>query len=197
MMISIEHKIAFLAMTKTASTSIQQALNPHCDIVFRFNPGVKHISYRKYQRFVQPYLENLGYADIETTCVIREPIDWLFSWYKYRSRDEISKMPQSTKDISFDEFVAKYLDAPEKEKGIGRPSRFIAMHKSDLRVDHIYKYENLPLYRDFLETRFGRSFTFEHMNASPTHNFSLAPDLTARLQEYFALEYEIYEAAHG
>lgn len=184
-------------MTKAASTSIEMALSPYCDMAYYGNSRIKHLSYRKYQRFVQPYLASLGYDDIETCCLMRDPVDWLFSWYRYRTRGAVAGKSQSTAEISFDEFVSIYLARPDNSKGVGRPSRFVANKSGEPSVDHIFKYENLPVFIQFLEERFGEPLLLDRLNESPIKEFTLAPDLKSRLQEYFAPEYEIYENARG
>ncbi len=195
MLISIEKKITFLAMTKAASTSIEMALAPRCDIAYYGNPRVKHISYRRYSRFVAPYLASLGYNDIETCCLFREPVDWLFSWYRYRSRPEIAGRPQSTAGLSFDEFACLYLAGSPTTKGVGRPSKFVADKDGTPSVTHIFKYDNLPAFRKFIENRFGEPLHLDRLNESPAGEFILSPQTRTRLTEFFAPEYEIYEAA--
>lgn len=197
MLISIENKIAFLAMTKTASTSIETALFPYCDMAYYGNSRIKHISYRRYNRFVAPYLNSLGYRDIETTCLIREPISWLHSWYRYRSRPAITGKAHSTAGLSFDEFATLYLSNSPLTKGVGRPSKFVADKDGNPAVDHIYKYENLPAFQNFMEERLQEPLHFERLNESPYMDFFLANDIKSRLTEFFAPEYEIYECAKG
>lgn len=197
MLISIEKNIAFLAMTKTASSSIEETLLPFCDIAYYGNARTKHISYRRYNRFVVPYLQSLGHNNIQTTCLFREPISWLFSWYKYRSRPEIAGRRNSTSDISFDEFVSIYLSESFIKMGIGRPSKFVSDKAGHPAVDYIYKYENMPAFTKFLEGQFQTQLSFPHLNASPMHTFSLAPSLHKELQNFFIPEYDIYETALG
>ncbi len=197
MLISIDKKITFLAMTKTASSSIEAALQPHCDIAYYGNSRTKHISYRRYNRFIVPYLNSLGHEGLETTCLMREPISWLFSWYRYRQRPEIAGRKLSTAEITFDEFTAIYLSQVSKGPGIGRPSKFVADKNGTPAVDHIFKYENLPVFTAFLEERFQCKLRFAHLNASPRADYALSPAMNSQLRAFFAPEYTIYEAARG
>ena len=50
------------------------------------SPRTKHMTMRVFERYMMPYLREIGAGDTETFCVIREPTDWLGSWYRYRSR---------------------------------------------------------------------------------------------------------------
>ncbi len=195
MLISIKSKIAFLAMTKTASTSIETALFPYCDMAYYGNSRIKHISYRRFNRFVRPYLDNLGYRDIETTCLIREPLSWLHSWYRYRTRPAISAQPQSTAGLSFDEFAALYMAGSPLTKGVGRPSKFVSDKDGQPAVDHLFKYENLPAFQKFMEERLQEPLFFERLNESPARELALSPATKAQLESFFAPEYALYEAA--
>ena len=55
MLLAPNKGFVFLAMTKAASTSIEDAFAPHAQIVTR---GIqfKHTRYARFQRFMQPYL---------------------------------------------------------------------------------------------------------------------------------------------
>ena len=195
MLISLSKKLTFLAMPKAASTSIEMALFPHCDIAFINNPRVKHIRYRRYKRFILPYIDQSGFGPLETTCLFRDPTDWLFSWYRYRSRDKIKAKPQSTANMSFDDFVSRYMAEDTSTYDIGRTSLFVIDHDGKPAVDHIYRYENLPAYIKFLESRFEEKFDLEHLNESPKREFTLSAQLKTQLEEFLTPEYEIYESA--
>ena len=197
MLISIEKKITLLAMTKTGSSSVEHALAPYCDIAYYGNSRTKYISYRRYSRFVVPYLNSLGFENMETTCLIREPISWLFSWYRYRARPEIAGRRNSTADISFEEFATIYLTQTSKGPGIGRPSKFLADRDGKPAVDYVFKYENMPMFTRFLEERFQTTLDIPQLNASLERKFELSEHCQSRLQAFFAPEYEIYESAIG
>ena len=81
--ISIDKRLAFLAMPKTGTTALHKALVPHCEIRFGRAPRPKHMSMRFFEEFMLPYLREIGAGDTETVCVILEPVDWLGSWYRY------------------------------------------------------------------------------------------------------------------
>ena len=196
MLVCLDKKLAFLAMTKAASTSIETALTPHADIIFSGDSRVKHISARKFRRFMKPYLTNMGH-EVETCCVFRDPIDWLFSWYCYRARPQLAGMPESTADISFANFAEDYLARPERNKGIGRPSRFVTDQTGAVIVDRIFRYDALPTFVSFLEERFETPLEIARMNTSETRDRQIAADLDARLKTYFAPEYAILDGAIG
>jgi hypothetical protein len=98
-------------MTKTASTSIENTLTSYCELVTRgkYATALKHINYKKYERYIEPLIENITGKKPETVCVMREPIDWLHSWYRYRKRDSASGSKRSTQNITFSEFCELYI----------------------------------------------------------------------------------------
>ena len=59
MLVSIKHHLAYLAVPKTGSTAIEQALAPLCDLRF-MRPHAKHLDMRTFERFVLPYLRPCG-----------------------------------------------------------------------------------------------------------------------------------------
>ena len=81
MRVNIDYKFIFLCMPKCASTSIEATLNPYSQLYTSRHPKVKHTNDSKYQRFIKPFLNQ---DDIEVVCLMREPISWLHSWYRYR-----------------------------------------------------------------------------------------------------------------
>jgi hypothetical protein len=64
---------------------------------------------------------------MELMAIMREPVDWLSSWYRYRSRPALAGQQQSTSDMDFDTFVEAWLsEAPPVFAQIGRQSRFLS-----------------------------------------------------------------------
>lgn len=195
MLVSLKKNITFLAMPKTASTSIETALAPHCPIIFGKNPVIKHISYRRYDRFIVPYLDEIGHPSIDTTCLIREPISWLFSWYKYRSRPNIVDPTKSTADMTFDEFAIGYIGDFEDFPSFGRQSQFLADRSGIPSVKYVFRYENMQSYIQFLEGRFSEKFSIGTENVSPIREFELSSYMRSKLEQFLSSEYEIYETA--
>ena len=196
MLISIKKKIAFLAMTKAGSTAIEAALGPHCDIHFTGDPRVKHMTLSKFERFVRPYLRSMGAADVETMCLVREPEDWLRSWYRYRGRSDLSGHPNSTEGMTFDAFVEAYLSDPQPAfAAVGRPTRFVAGEDGAPGVDRMFRYEAMGSVTAFLSERFGREIDLKRANVSPARSAELGAGLRARLRFDLAADYALHELA--
>jgi len=90
MLISIEKRFLFVANTKTASTSIEHVLMPYADIYRGGTPARKHTPMTKVIRSY-PFLFNQpGYetGSFFRFGVMREPIEWINSWFRYRKGNQ-------------------------------------------------------------------------------------------------------------
>ena len=66
MLVSTSHRLAYLALPKTGTSSLEEALAPLCDIRYVGAPRVKHMTLRTFERFVAPYLDWIGVPSVET-----------------------------------------------------------------------------------------------------------------------------------
>ena len=105
MIVFVKEKLVILSAPKTGTTSLQAALEPHASIMFRDPPGVEHINLAKYQRQIRKMLENLSDGPFETFGIVRHPLAWMGSWYRYRQRDQLKGQQNSTHGISFEAFL--------------------------------------------------------------------------------------------
>ncbi|SDE59363.1 sulfotransferase family 2 domain-containing protein [Ruegeria marina] len=107
MQIGFGKKFIFVANTKTASTSIEAALMRYSDIVRAGDPRRKHTSLYEGIRtypvvFRNPHHRPESYFKFG---VMRDPIEWIGSWYRYRSGNKVeSPLPA---DMSFADFWAR------------------------------------------------------------------------------------------
>ena len=84
------------------------------------NNPFKHTRYAQFQRFLQPWLESKGFSreSYEVVCVVREPVDWLASWWRYRSREELADPSKRNHrnyagHLSFEQFARAYPQGRE------------------------------------------------------------------------------------
>jgi hypothetical protein len=194
MMIFLKEHLVFLATPKTASTSIEMALGPHCDIRLAKTPNAKHTPLRKYKRFLEPFVQTLVTGEADTVAMIREPVEWLGSWYRYRGRESLNGKSNSTANISFNQFIEGYLSEPQPEFAhVGSQSRFLSDKDGKLGVDYLFCYEDMAGLLRFLENRLGRQVTIGRLNVSPVAELALSPELHKELRRRFAQDFEIYE----
>ena len=194
----------FLAPTKTGSTSIEAAFLTHSQIILQSPPSFKHTTYAGFQRFLQPYLASGGFPreSYEVVCAFREPIDWLASWWRYRSREQLANPTNPrhrnyTGDISFEQFARAYMEGSEPFAKVGRLSRFVRPCPGEPEVDRIFRYDRLDLLIDFLCEKVGEEVEVGSANASPQRSYALSEECELELHEFFAPEYRIYEQAIG
>ena len=186
-------KLVLLAVPKTGTTALEAALLAHADTAILNPPEKKHLTARRWRNQLAPFFENRGARQIETMAIIREPRDWLGSWYRYRARPEISGSVSSTAGMDFAQFVTGWLSDPEPEYArIGRQSRFVANAEGKIIVDHLFRYEDLDQAVDFLQQRLGVTLDLGRRNISPQADLSLPPALEARLQREAAADFDLW-----
>ena len=184
--------LVFLATPKTASTSIETALAPLAAVVVMRPPQLKHTNAQKYQRHVAPFLGDAKGTSFVTTALMREPIDWLGSWYRYRQRPEETP-DKSTRTMSFDAFVQAYCqsDQPEFAK-VGAQATFLT--PDGFRpVDHIFRYETMDQFVRFLEKRLATQIALPKVNVSPQAPISLSPAVEQHLRQVRAADFALYD----
>ncbi|WP_439137734.1 gamma-glutamyl kinase [Roseicyclus sp.] len=186
-------KLVLLAVPKTGTTALEAALLAHADAAILNPPEKKHLTARRWRNQLAPFFENRGTRQIETMAVIREPRDWLGSWYRYRARPEIAATASSTAAMDFTQFVTGWLSDPEPEYArVGRQSRFVSNAEGKLIVDHLFRYEEMEKAIAFLEARLGIALDLGRRNISPQADLTLPPALEARLHHEAAADFALW-----
>lgn len=194
MLVFWEQRLVFLATPKTGSTAIESALESLAQVAVLRPPELKHTSAHRYRRFLQPYLRRASGEDFTVVALMREPVSWLGSWYRYRRRTSADLGPRSTRDISFDTFVRGYLSSPcAPYAQVGQQSRFLGAGKPH-RVDRIFPYERIDLFIDFLEDRLDFEITLPRVNVSPQAETTLTPETEALLRRRHKTDFDLYES---
>ncbi len=191
MLVFWEQRLAFLATPKTGSTAIETALESLSALAIQRPPVLKHTSVHRYHRFIGPYLTAASGHRFTSVALMREPRDWLGSWYRFRQRDDQTDPAKSTQGLSFNEFVRAYCCDPQPEfAAVGSQGRFLRPRQGE-GVDRLFRYEDLTTFVHFLEDRLGCEIVLPQLNVSPKASLDLAPDtvtlLSATLAEDFAL----------
>ena len=211
MLLAPRHGFVFLAMPRAASSSVERAFKPYAQLMQASRtPELKHTSYAEFQRFLEPWLEAKGFprGSYEVVCAFREPIDWLGSWWRYRSRDVLAdpshwNHKNYAGGVSFEEFARAYMDHGaqfariEDPAGVRRPSEFVRPDAGGAPIDRVFRQDRLDLLVDFLRGKVGEEVEVGARNAAPERSFSLSGACERELREFFAPEYGIYERAIG
>lgn len=195
MLVFWKERLVFLAVPKTGTTAIEGALAPRASMVLRDPPEIKHSPVYRYGRFLKPFFEKAGHAELETLAIVRHPVDWLGSWYRYRAREEIADHPNSTRGISFDAFVEDYCRGKKPpHAAVGSQARFLLDGAGRVGVDHLFRYESRQGLLDFLQQRLGAEIDLSaQRNVSPAMELSLSPRVEAKLKRKCAEEFEVWE----
>ena len=174
MLISVKHNYVFLCTPKCASVSIEAMLKPYCDIALLGLPAFRHTNYTEYSQYLEPYLkEKAGIDSIETICLVREPLSWLKSWYKFRSRHELrnpnaSNHKNSTYGIQFSEFIEAYISPnPPAFADVGSQFDFVKDYMNEVGVDRIFFYENIEDFVEYMSHKVGKKLKIKNKNVSP------------------------------
>lgn len=159
-------------------------------------PELKHMPLYRYNRFFRPMMNRVGCSELEILAVIREPISWLGSWYRYRSRDFLVGRPTSTRDVSFDTFCEAYAKGRRPAfANVGSQQKFIQPSAQNAAVQHLFKYENQIGLQKFLEQRLSTRLSFPHINISPSGCLDLSDKTRSKLHRKCAGEFAIWNAA--
>jgi hypothetical protein len=204
MLIAPKQGFVFLAMPRAGSTSIERTFQPYAQVVLQRLPDIKHTRYAQFQLFLQPFLAAKGFPrdSYEVVCVSREPIDWLSSWWRYRSREELADPSRRNHrnyagHVSFEQFARAYMKGDQQFARVGRPSAFVRPRRGHAKVDRVFRYDRLDLLVDFLCEKVGEDVEVEVRNASPERSFSLSEECERELRKFFTPEYRVYEKAIG
>lgn len=172
---SFRHRYLFFAVPKTASTSIVQALLAQDDA--ELIPP-KH----KYAKEARRDLPRDIWSGYFKFAFVRNPFDWMASWYFYRSqnnfRDGADPYHSFTGDRSFADFVRYDTEWPRTQ------TEFLTDDTGQWLMDFVGNYECLQEHFDLVCERLGMGKQrLPKLNISPNeiHPSSLYDDELVRL----------------
>ena len=197
MLVFHNENIVVLATPKTGTTALYGEIARFSSAAFRNPPGLKHTNLKRFNRFLRPTFSKMGFLNhVETFGIIREPIDWLGSWYRYRYRDALVGHENSTRDITFDSFVSEWLKPdPAPFAKVGSQSNFVTDKDGNVGIDHLYRYESEQAYVKFLSNRLNLVIVPERRNVSPKMELDLKPEIKTRLFAERSKDFEIWASA--
>lgn len=196
MLVFWKQKLVILAVPKTGTTALAAALGSSADIVVNDPPELKHAPLFRYNRFFRPMFEKACKEDgMETMAIMREPVDWLSSWYRYRRRDFVKGKRTSTENVSFDEFVLEYCKEDRKPfANVGSQFKFLEPRPNGTKVNHLFRYDDQASIMTFLEERLERKIELEQRNVSPKLDIELSDDVRELLYEARQEEFELFNS---
>ena len=194
-MVFYKANLAFLSVPKTGSSAYETALRTHADVVISDPPLLKHAPVYRYNRFIRPMFLKVCDTELELMAVMREPISWLGSWWRYRQRDFMKDKPDATHQISFDDFVLAYMKGQKPGfADVGSQFNFLKRQPNGTGVSHLFRYEHPTRLNEFLSDRLRIEFTLGRENESPVLPMGLSADVENRFRRKFEHEFALYNS---
>lgn len=188
-------KIVILAQPKTGSVALENALTARADWSIRRPNRMKHITYGQFrQRFV-PMLEEFGglsRGDYEVVGIMREPLDWFGSLFRFKSREELqggARAHTYLGGMTFDDFIRSACNPAEAKLAPANtwlPCSVLLDTDNTIGVDRIYPYEDISALIDLIATRTEAPLTPKRVNVSPEREASLSEDVRALFNATYA-----------
>lgn len=200
MQLSTRFGFAFLCMPKCASTSIESAIGKYCNVKFGGHAALKHISAQMYATTILPVHQALvSNVKIESFCLMRDPLAWIESWYRFRARPQLQAQDHPnhahyTGDMSYQAFIEAYLTSGRRPPfaNIGTQSGFLQLDTGQLGVDYIFPMSRLDLVARFLSQKIGRDIEIPTKNTSEAREAALDSATLARLEAHLAGDIRLY-----
>ena len=194
MLVFWEQRLVFLATPKTGSTAIEAALEGLASLAVMRPDALKHSTAAAYRRHLGPYLAELTGARFTVVALMREPLDWLGSWYRSRRMEEPDEAGVSTRDVSFEQFVRDYTTAPRPAHAdVGSQAAFLC-EDGRLAVDRLFPYERIDDFVRFLEDRLDCEILLPQLKVSPKAALDVGPATLARLKAAAAADFDLHAA---
>jgi hypothetical protein len=96
--------------------------------------------------------------------------------------------------MRFDAFVLGVIsDAPPPPCQIGSQFAFLTNGQGDVQIEHLFAYERQPVFRAFLEDRFGAKINLKPKNISPDVPAPLSAEVEAQLRAARAQDFALYD----
>lgn len=196
MLISNRYQFVFFSTPKCASVSIEAMLKPYSSIHILGTPQLRHTNYREFHHHIEPFLRTkIDSEQLESVCLIREPLSWLYSWYRFRSRKEL-RDPRSpihincTAHVDFAQFIEAYISpSPPPFAQLESQFEFVQDENGRCGIDKIFLYENIGDFVEYMTDKVDAQLTLATKNVSPrmTRRSALA-SWTSRITKRLAKE---------
>lgn len=197
MLISVKKRFIFIANSKTASTSIEAALAPYAEINRIGSALRKHISWevaKKEYKFLFKF-EEYHPDTFFKFGVIREPVDWVLSWYNYRLGNQ--KLPNSLpQDMTFYQFW-KSID---RIKDISQKASFVdedGVCRFDLIIPHQAVGRAFPVLVSSLKIPKTNLPTKNKSAGQTLQRSKLSAEIVADINSYYQQDFDLWKEWSG
>ncbi|WP_186514213.1 sulfotransferase family 2 domain-containing protein [Synechococcus sp. A15-44] len=202
--VNSELGIVFLCTAKVASTSLEKALE-NLSGSERI-PGGKHMGLRNFTKKSLPMLEHkYPHAKFTSFCIVREPLERLNSWWRYRARLH-AEHKNSTAGMPFIEFVESHLEYLNGNKTSAKSNvqfspqtKWVLDSRNKYVTDKVFAVEKFEEVEEFLQSRTSEVVRIRRRNVSPMQDNSDISSIQGKLLEDLKrsldLDYKIHELA--
>ncbi|SES39188.1 hypothetical protein SAMN04490244_11525 [Tranquillimonas rosea] len=196
MLIGVKKRFVFVANTKAASTSIEAALIDQAEIHRGGSPARKHISLRealREYRFLFGQEEHRPRHFLKFG-VMRDPIDWIGSWFRYRKGNKVDQpLPAGMTFAEFWQRADWNIRRPDGSKHL-QGERFLGP-KGGVMADVILPYHDLETGFARLCEGLGLPCRLPRRNVSRLDEIGeeIDPDLRAEMRAFYADDYALFD----
>ncbi|SOB98348.1 hypothetical protein SAMN05877809_102208 [Rhodobacter sp. JA431] len=192
MLIFWDQRLVFLATPKTGSTAVEVALDSLASVTIQRPAPFKHMPAQDFQATLAPWLAAQAGAPFTTLALMREPVEWLRSWYRFR----VEEAPEPTVAAqSFEAFARAYMETGGALRAeIGSQAAHLCGADGTPAVDRIFRYEEIDTFVQFLEDRLDCAITLPRVNVPAAADTAISPETLAALREALAADFALYDS---
>ena len=195
MLIFWKQKLVFLATPKAGSSAIEAALEPLADVAILRPAELKHTSAQDFQGYLAPYLAQKSGEAFTTVALMRQPIDWLRSWYRFRLRDDDEDPDHPMIGRTFEQFAQDYISPSRPaHANFSSQSEFLCDALGTCAVDTIFRYDQIDRFVHFLEDQLDFAITLPRVNVPPAVDVTLSETTQAALTQAMKSDFKLYES---
>lgn len=192
MLIGVKNRFVFVANSKAASTSIVKALTPFAEINRVGSPARKHIGWEAIRREYSFLFDCPGYAPdtFFKFGIIREPFDWLLSWYNYRRSNKSAAHP-----IPDHQSFVEFWKSNDWVKRITQTSHF-SVGGTKCALDCLIPYDELSEGMQHVFTLLDidiREIPFANRSQKRLYAQDISEEIKLTVRQHFATDNQLYQ----
>lgn len=194
MLAAPKHGFIVIAVPKSGSSALEAAFAKHAQLVTSGPPSLKHVTAREFDERFVPLLSHHGYdrSDYEVTALLREPVSWLASWWRYRSRPGIAGKRTYVGDLGFDEFVGRVVSG---EIRLRPQTDYVTGEDGRLAVDRLWRYDDLDTAFAWMREKVGKKkVRLPQRNVSPPREHEVSASTRALIEDTYAADLTLYRS---
>lgn len=196
MLLSLTKKFLFLANLKTASTSIERVLGPHCELRLNQSRFGKHQSFSEFAERFKWLLACVNVNDLFIFGVMRDPVEYVLSIYNSHKRDVFRDTPRLyTGEMDFGQFISQW--APRNADQLRQQYLRFTSAEGRLVTNLLISYDRLEDGLALVADRFNvpELKNIPKMNVSPRGAVreDLAPEQISWIEQKFQRDKEIID----